>query len=161
MRKRDTRKLLATAIGIGAVAGLRSMTAPAVVIWATEQNWIQVPSRRLKFLKSKRTAAIVSALAVGELVMDKLPSTPNRTKPLGLAARAVSGGLSAAVVCASSRKLVVPGAALGALAAIGGAFAGYTIRKQLDEKLALSDKVVAVAEDALASASGVLLLRAA
>lgn len=164
MKKGDGRnqsvRLMAAAAGIGAVAGLRSMTAPAVISLAAQRNWIRVP-RRLKFLKSQRTAAVLSALALGELVVDKLPGTPNRTEPVSLAARAVSGGLSAAVVCSSKPKLIVPGAASGALAAIASAFAGYTVRRQLDERLAVSDKVVAIAEDAVASGSGMLLLRSA
>jgi len=137
------------------------MTAPAVVSWAMEQKWLRVPSRRLKFLKSKRTAAIISALAVGELVADKLPNMPNRTEPGSLAARAVSGGLCGAVFCASRRDTILPGAAVGALAAVGSSFAGYALRKRLDEKFAVSDKAIALCEDALASGSGVLLLRAA
>jgi len=136
------------------------MTAPAVVSLAAQRSWIRVP-RRLKFLKSPRTAAVFSVLAVAELVVDKLPSTPNRTEPISLAARAVSGGLCAGVVCSSKPKLTFAGTALGALAAIASAFAAYNVRKQLDKRLAVSDKVVAVAEDALASGSGLLLLRGA
>ncbi len=160
MRKQHKRNLLIAA-GIGAVAGLRSMTAPAVVSWAVQQKWLRTPGRSLNFLKSKRTAAIVSALAAGELVVDKLPKAPNRTVPVSLAARAVSGGVCGAVVCASKRGPVLQGAAVGALAAVGSSFAGYALRKRLDEKFAVSDKVVAIGEDVLASGSGVLLLRAA
>lgn len=159
MRKEDKRKLL-LACGIGAVAGLRSMTAPAVVSWAVQQKWVRPPGRRWTFLKSKRTAAIVSALAVAELAVDKLPKAPNRIVPASLTARAVSGGFCGAAVSASRRGLLLPGAALGALAAVGSSFAGYALRKRLDERLALSDKVIAFAEDALACGSGVLLLRA-
>lgn len=160
MRKQDKRNLLVAA-GIGAVAGLRSMTAPAVVSWAVQQKWLRTPGRRLKFLQRKRTIAIVSALAIGELVADKLPNMPKRTVPASLAARAVSGGLCGAVACAAGRGAVIQGAAVGALAAVGSSFAGYALRKRLDEKLAVSDKVVAVGEDVLASGTGVLLLRAA
>ena len=155
---RDSRRLIAAAIGIGAIAGLRTMTAPAVVSWATERGWIRSPGRRLAFLKNKRTVAIISTLAAGELVADKLPATPNRTVPAGLAARAVTGGFSAGVLCASKKKMVAPGVILGGLAAIAGAFIGYTTRRELREKLHVSDAAIAVAEDALAAGGGVLLV---
>src|SRR5512141_991032 len=160
MRKQDKRNLLIAA-GIGAVAGLRSMTAPAVVSWAVQQKWLRTPGRRLRFLKSKRTAAIVSAVAAAELVVDKLPNTPNRTVPVSLAVRAVSGGLCGGVICASERGAVLQGVAVGALAAVGSSFAGYALRKRLDEKFAVSDTTVALCEDVLASGNGLLLLRAA
>lgn len=155
---RDSWRLMAAAIGIGALAGLRTMTAPAVVSWATERGWIRSPGRHLAFLGNKRTVAIISTLAAGELAVDKLPATPNRTLPAGLVARFVSGGLSAGVLCASKKKMVAPGVLLGGLAAIAGAFIGYTARRELREKLHLSDAAIAVAEDALAAGGGVLLV---
>lgn len=157
----DSQKLIGAAIGIGAIAGLRSMTAPAVVSWATEERWLRSPRRGLKFLKRKQTASIFSALALGELVTDKLPNTPDRTKPISLAARALAGGFSAGVLCASKKKLVRAGALVGAGAAIAGAFAGYQARRRLREKLKVSDKVIAIAEDALAVGGGLLLVRSA
>lgn len=160
MRRRtgDSRKLIAAALGIGAIAGLRSMTAPALVSWATEQHWVR-PGRRLKFLKRKGTATALSALAVGELVADKLPSTPARTQPASLAVRALMGGVSAGVLCARKKRFVPAAALLGAGAAVAGAFAGYQTRRQLRERLRVSDKVIAVAEDAVAVGGGLLLVR--
>lgn len=135
------------------------MTAPAVVSWATEQHWLRPASRPLTFLKRKRTASVLSALAVGELVTDKLPGTPNRTKPLSLAIRAVMGGVSAGALCASKKKLIPAGVAIGSAAAIAGAFAGYETRRRLREKLRVSDKIIAIAEDAVAVGGGLLLVR--
>jgi uncharacterized membrane protein len=152
---------MAAAIGIGAIAGLRSMTAPAVVSWATEQRWIDSPTRPLRLLKTRKSVAIATALAIGELVVDKLPITPNRTEPFSLAARAVSGGLAAGALCASRERLVIAGALLGSVAAIAGAFAGYQVRRQLREKLGWNGNVLAVAEDALAVGGGLLLVRSA
>ena len=137
------------------------MTAPAVVTWAVQRNWVRPQSRRLRFLRNEKTALLVTVLAACELIVDKLPGTPNRTELPSLAARALSGGLSAAVLCASRRKHVLAGALLGAMAAVGGTYTGYGLRKRLDEKLAVDDKVIAVAEDLLASSAGVLLVRAA
>src|SRR5690242_11440531 len=116
---RDSQKLMVIAIGIGAIAGLRSMTAPAVVTWAANRHWIGLPGRRLRFLKKNAATSIVSALAVGELVADKLPFTPGRTAPPALGARILTGSLSAAAFYASQdseKKLIAAAAALGGLA---------------------------------------------
>ena len=137
------------------------MTVPAVVSWAAEQKWISSRGRALTLLKSKKSVTIVTALAIGELVVDKLPFAPNRTEPFSLAVRALSGGLSAGALCAANRKLVVAGAVVGGVAAIAGAFAGYQARRQLRERLRWNDKAIAVAEDALAIGGGLLLVRSA
>jgi uncharacterized membrane protein len=79
------------ALGIGVIAGLRSMTAPAVVSWAATRNWIRPSSNSLAFLSKQAVASVLSVLAVGELVVDKLPGTPNRTQPFALAVRALTG----------------------------------------------------------------------
>jgi len=67
------------AAGIGVVAGLRSLTAPAVVAWAANLGWINLHNSPLAFMGSKWTVVIFTALAVVELVADQLPSTPART----------------------------------------------------------------------------------
>lgn len=151
--------LFAAAIGIGAIAGLRSMTAPAVVSWARKENWIHAPSRSLAFLKSKKTVSIISALAIGELVVDKLPGTPNRTEPIGLAVRVLTGGFSAGALCAPKKRSIATGAMLGGLAAVAGAFIGYATRRRLHERLHWNHTAVALAEDAIAVSGGVLLVR--
>ena len=62
------------AIGIGIVAGLRSLTAPAVVAWAAHLGWLNVHGSPLAFIGSTTAVAILSLLAIGELVVDKLPN---------------------------------------------------------------------------------------
>jgi uncharacterized membrane protein len=135
------------------------MTAPAIVSWAAEQKWIHSPSQSLAFLKSKKTVSLVSALAVGELVADKLPFTPNRTEPAGLAVRVLTGGFSAGALCASRKRSVAAGAVLGGLAAIAGAFIGYATRRTLHGRFNFSDTALAFAEDAIAVGGGLLLVR--
>jgi uncharacterized membrane protein len=155
----DSKRLIGSAAGIGAIAGLRSMTAPAVVSWAANQEWIESPAGPLSFFHNKKTASIFSALAAGELVADKLPNTPSRTMPAGLASRILTGSLSGAALCASKGKLVGAGAIAGGLGAVAGAFIGYQARRRLRERLQVSDTVIAVAEDALAISGGVLIVR--
>jgi uncharacterized membrane protein len=61
---------------IGVVAGLRSMTAPAAVSWAAQLGWLRLENTGLAFLGYAATPYILSVLAVGELIIDKLPKTP-------------------------------------------------------------------------------------
>src|SRR5208282_4461571 len=89
----STATMLGLALGIGVMAGLRSMTAPAVVCWAAHLHWIDLQGSRLSFLGSTVAMAIVTLLAVGELVADKLPSTPNRTSTGPLVWRVLTGAL--------------------------------------------------------------------
>jgi uncharacterized membrane protein len=146
------------AFGIGVIAGLRSLTALAVTCWAAHWGWLDLSNSRLAFFSSTGTAVFISLLALAELVADKLPSTPNRTVPVGLVARIVTGGLSASVIFASAHQPIALGAILGALGGIAGAFAGYQLRHRLVATQRLPDLAIALAEDALAIGGGFLLV---
>ena len=67
------------ATGIGIVAGLRSLLAPAVVAWAAHFGWLNLHGSPLAFMGSTIAVAVFSLFAIGELVGDKLPKTPKRT----------------------------------------------------------------------------------
>jgi uncharacterized membrane protein len=148
--------LLAFLIGI--VAGLRSLTAPAVVSWAAHRNCIDLHNTPLSFMGSTVTVSIFVLLALGELVADQLPSTPSRTKPVGLIARIVLGGLSGACVAVAGAQSIVIGALLGAVGGVAGAFAGYEVRTRLVRALKVPDLVIAVLEDAVAIGGGLLIV---
>ena len=105
---------------IGVVSGLRSITAPAVVAWAAHRNWLDLHNTPLSFMGSTGAVVIFTLLAVVELIADKLPSTPSRTKPLGLIARIILGGLSGAGVAVSGAQSIVRGTVLGAVGGIAG-----------------------------------------
>src|SRR5581483_738934 len=119
------------AIGIGIVAGMRSMTAPALVAWAAYLGWLHLQNSLLAFMGSVAAVIIFTVFALGELVADKLPKTPARTAPVGLIARVITGALSGA--CVSLSGLTTPwiGAAVGVIGALAGAFAGYNARAAL------------------------------
>src|SRR5580693_8681412 len=115
---------------IGVIAGLRAMTAPAVVSWAARLGWLHVENTWLAFLGFAATPYILSVLAIGELIADKLPKTPSRKAPPGFITRIVTGGLSGAALGASSQA-IVGGLAAGVVGAIAGTFAGYEFRVRL------------------------------
>src|SRR3954465_12311308 len=89
---------LALAFGIGFVAGLRAMTAPAAVSWAAHLGWIDLSSSWLAFLGYAWTPYVFPPLAPIEVVTDQLPSPPSRKVPPQFGARIVMGGLSGAAL---------------------------------------------------------------
>src|ERR1700677_2952663 len=99
---------------IGVIAGLRSLTAPAVVSWAAHFGWLHVENSWLAFLGFAATPYILSVLAIGELIADKLPNTPSRKAPPGFIARIVTGGISGAALGASGGSWMA-GLAAGAI----------------------------------------------
>src|SRR6185503_13582225 len=115
---------------IGLFAGLRSLTPPAAVAWATYLGWLEL-TRRLSLIGSLPAVVILSVLAVGELIVDKLPKTPNRTAPLGLIARIVTGCLTGACVAVGGGKSAWVGAGLGVAGGMVGCFTGYHARAWL------------------------------
>lgn len=142
--------VLALAFGIGVVAGLRSLTAPAAVAWAAHLGSLNLHDSTLAFIASTWAVILFSILAIFEFVADLLPTTPSRTAPAPLAARIISGGFCGACLCVAANQSLFIGAALGAIGAIAGAFAGYGLRKRLTTGLNVKDIFIAIPEDLIA-----------
>jgi uncharacterized membrane protein len=151
-------QVLLLAFLVGVVAGLRTMTAPAVVAWAANRRWLALHGSALAFMGSTAAFAVFTVLALGEIVLDKLPSTPNRTGLVGLTGRGIFGGLSGAAIAAAGAQSIAAGAVLGAAGGIAGAFAGYELRTRLVRALAVPDVVIALLEDVVAIAGGLLVV---
>jgi uncharacterized membrane protein len=88
------------------------------------------------------------AAAVSELVIDKLPATPSRLVPAGIASRIALGGLVAGLFARTRRAPWRPAAAIGASSAVVAAKLGHDVRARLAQRA--PDPAVAVVEDALA-----------
>jgi uncharacterized membrane protein len=97
-------------------------------------------------------------LAVAELIVDKLPNTPNRTAPLGLIARIVTGGLTGACVSVGGGRSALAGAGLGVIGGVVGCFGGYHARARLVKSLRQPDFNVAVVEDLVAIAGSLFIV---
>jgi len=69
----NTNMVLLFALGIGIVAGLRTMTAPAVVAWATHLAWLDLGDRNFAFMGSKWAVILLTIAALGEFVVDQPP----------------------------------------------------------------------------------------
>jgi uncharacterized membrane protein len=117
---------------IGIVAGLRAMTAPAVVSWAAKVGWLPLGGTWLAFLGYAWTPWILTLAAVGELINDKI-TTQSRTAPPPFIARLVMGALSGAAVAAPAGYLV-GGIFAGVLGAAAGTFGGAKARSGLTKQ---------------------------
>jgi uncharacterized membrane protein len=134
---------------IGAVAGLRSLTPPAAVSWAARLGWLHLEGTPLAFLGFAFTPYILSVLAIGELIADKLPKTPSRKAPGPFAARIVVGAFCGAAVGAPGQASIA-GMAAGALGGVAGTLGGYEFRSRLVKATGGKDLPIALLEDAIA-----------
>lgn len=149
--------IYALAFLIGVIAGLRSLTAPAVVSWAARLGWLHLENTWLAFLGFSATPYILSVLAIGELIADKLPIAPSRKAPPGFIARIVTGGISGAAIGASSASWIV-GLAAGVIGAIAGTLGGYEFRARLVQATGGKDLPIALLEDAIAIGGAFLIV---
>ncbi len=134
---------------IGVLAGLRSLTPPAATAWAVYLGW-QKLNGPLAWIGTLPSAIVLTLLAAGEFIADKLPKTPARTAPLGLSARIVTGALCGACIALGHEQSLPLGALLGSAGGVAGCFGGYQMRMRLVKALAVKDVYVAVVEDFVA-----------
>ncbi len=143
------------ALLIGVIAGLRAMTAPALVSWAAHLGWLDLSGTWLAFLGNAWVRWLLTLLALGELVTDQLPSTPSRTVPVQFGARIVTGALSGAAIGAGNRALV-GGLVAGIVGAVIGTLGGRAFRARLASAFD-SDRPAAFIEDAVAIGGALLI----
>jgi uncharacterized membrane protein len=153
----NSNLILALAFGIGVVAGLRALTAPAAVSWAAYLHWINLQGTHLAFMGSIIAVVIFTLAAAGEIVNDKLPKTPPRTAPPSVIIRMVMGGFAAATLTAGIGGSLWIGALLGIVGALVGTFGGYYVRTGIVKALHSPDFVIALLEDAVAVCGGLFL----
>jgi uncharacterized membrane protein len=135
------------AFGVGVVSGMRTLLMPALL------------SR--PYLRSSTLSNALVFASASELVGDKLPAAPDRTELPPLLARALSGGLAAAVLAARNGRAQMPAAVLAAVSAVGTAHVMVRLRRATGRRLNIPDPLVGLAEDCVAFAIGRSLLRPA
>jgi uncharacterized membrane protein len=123
-----------------------------VVAWGGFLGWIDLHGTWASWVANIITAIVLTVLAVGELVNDKLPKTPARTAPPIFAVRIITGGFAGAVLGAWPHWTFT---ALGAgvIGAVLGTLGGYQVRKRL-AAAAGRDLPIALLEDAVAILGG-------
>ena len=136
-----------TALFLGFASGLRAFTPLALSCWIAAWGWMPLGGTRLGFLGTNIGALIVSVLAVGELIGDKLPMTPGRTTAGPLGARVVTGALAGTALSIGAGQPWLIGLISGAAGSVAGAFAGFYARRFLVVRMGVRDIFVAIAED--------------
>jgi len=150
-RPRMWRRGIVASMLLGAASGLRSQLGVAAVVARSDSSLPQILRRPL-------TRRLLMVAAAGELIADKLPATPSRLAPPGIASRLLLGALAAGLFAETQRAPWRPAGAIGATSAALAAKLGHDLRARLARHA--PDPAVAVVEDAVAvglAAAGVSL----
>ncbi|MBT9391547.1 DUF4126 family protein [Hymenobacter sp. NST-14] len=147
-------------VGLGALAGFRSMTAPALL----SSNLLTYHPQALAgsplgYLQKPWVAHGLKMLAAGEMVSDKLPQMPDRISPTALLGRAAAGALVGATLFKVNHDKTLNGAVLGGLAAVAGSYLSFFLRKQATLQSGLPGQLVGGLEDLLTMGSGLALTK--
>jgi uncharacterized membrane protein len=138
------------AVGLGAVAGSRAMSAPAITSHILSHHQSNnLNGTALNFMQSNKTATAFKLLAVSEFIGDKLPGAPNRIALPGLTGRFLSGALAGASVYKAGGGKAYIGAILGGSAAILSTFGMFYLRKTTVKGTHILDPIIGGIEDAL------------
>ena len=140
--------LFINAFLIGAASGLRSLIGLAAVSWAAHAGILPLDHTWLAFLGYSFTPYILTVLAIGEMVNDKLPRTPSRLAPPGFIARIVTSALCGLATGLSGKGMIV-GLVAGIMGAVAGTFGGAKARSLLARKFG-HDLPAALLEDVVA-----------
>jgi uncharacterized membrane protein len=141
---------------VGVACGLRAIVGLAAVSWAASEQLLPLQGSWLALLGNRFTPYVTTALAVGELINDKLPKTPSRLVPPQFGARVVMGAITGAAIGIPHGQWVV-GAVVGVIGSVVGTFCGAKGRG-LAAKLFGRDFPAALLEDVLAVALAFMTL---
>ncbi|BBX22921.1 membrane protein [Mycolicibacter terrae] len=148
--------VLLLALLIGTVAGLRALTAPAVMAWAAALHWINLNGTWAEWLSHPVTVTILTVLAIVEFITDQLPNAPKRTVPMQFAARILLGGFAGAVLgTAWNFTWTALGAAV--IGAVIGTLGGLAARQRLVAANGGHDLPIALLEDSVAVLGGIAI----
>jgi uncharacterized membrane protein len=145
--------VLLLALLIGVVAGLRAFTAPAVVAWAAFLHWINLDGTWASWMGHWATVAVLTVIAVAELISDKMPTLPSRKSAPQFLVRLATGAFAGAVLgTAWGYRWGSLGA--GLIGAVIGTVVGYAARIRLVAANGGRDRPIAIAEDVFAAVAG-------
>lgn len=143
------------AFGIGVVAGMRAMIAPALLSRKLVRTFpTKQPTKPIHYLALPATSLALNGLMGLEIIGDKLPNTPNRIAAPQFGGRIASGATCGAFLSQAEGGAVPVGAVAGGAGTVVGTLAFFHLRRWLTHDLGLPDPLVALAEDALAISLG-------
>jgi uncharacterized membrane protein len=141
---------------IGIASGLRTMIGLAAVSWAVHIGILPLDHTWLAFLGYAFSPYILTLLALGELVNDKLPKTQSRLIPPQFIARIVTSALCGLAIGLSGNGIVV-GLVAAVMGAVAGTLGGTRARNVLAKTFG-RDLPAALLEDAVALGIAALAL---
>ena len=144
------------ALLIGVIAGLRALTAPAVVAWGAFLGWIDVDGKWSHFVAHPIAVIVLTVLLLVELVTDQLPKTPSRRTPPQFITRLITGAFAGAVIGSASHHTFI-GMGAGIIGAVFGTLGGAQARSRLTAANGGKDRPVAIGEDVVAVGGGFLI----
>ncbi len=148
-----------SAVGIGIVAGVRSLAAPALVSRYVKKHDGNGLGAMGSALSSSVVSRTLQAGAAAEMAADKTSLVPDRTALPSLLWRAATGGVAGAVVAAEAGDSPLVGGLLAASAAVGATYGAFYLRRALRDRLHVPDRLLGAAEDSLVVGAGRRLLR--
>jgi len=148
--------VLLLALLIGVVAGLRTFTAPAVMAWAALLQWINLDGTWVSWMGHWITVAVLTLLAVAELISDQMPAMPSRKTAIPFLARLATGAFSGAVL-GTTCDYRWGSLGAGMIGAEIGTVGGYEARTRLVAANGGRVRPIAVAEDLFAASDGVAI----
>ncbi len=138
--------VLCRAAGLGLATGGRSTAALAAFAMTSQDA--SGAGRPASTLSGPRARKVTGALLLGELLADKLPSTPSRLAPPVLATRVAAAVLVAWALAQRERGAPAMPVAAGAVGAVVGSAAGLRYRTAAASR-GVPDLGAALVEDAV------------
>lgn len=141
---------------MGLVGGQRAMT-PLAAVSVAAANGALPTQGPLRLLAHPLVAAGAVALALGELAGDKMKTAPDRTVPIGLAARFLTSALAGAALAPRRQRGLA--AAIGGATALMASYPGWRARTAAMPRYGQTP--TGLVEDALVVAGAIAVLHLA
>jgi uncharacterized membrane protein len=148
--------VLLLALLIGVIAGLRALTAPAVVAWGAALGWIDVDDKWSEWMAHPITVTVLTIFLLVELVTDQLPKTPSRKTAPQFITRLLMGAFAGAVI-GSAFFHTFSALGAGVIGAVLGTLGGAEARSRLASARSGQDRPGAILEDIVAVGGGFLV----
>jgi len=148
--------VIVLALLIGVIAGLRALTAPAVVAWGAFLGWIDVDGKWSEWVAHPITVTVLTIFLVVELVSDQLPKTPSRKTTPQFTTRLIMGAFAGAVI-GSAFFHTFSALGAGIVGAVLGTLGGAEARTRLVAANGGRDRPIALVEDVVAVGGGFLV----
>lgn len=148
--------VIVLALLIGVIAGLRALTAPAVVAWGAFLGWIDVDDKWSEWVAHPITVTVLTIFLLVELVTDQLPKTPSRRTAPQFITRLLMGAFAGAVI-GSAFFHTFSALGAGVIGAVLGTLGGAAARRRLTTVNDGRDRPGAIVEDVVAVGGGFLV----